>query len=398
MTKSAAKYDAVVVGAGPAGTIAAYELAHSGCSVLLIEKHHTVGKPVCCAEGITIEGLTQVVPVNPRWIARAIDSVYLVGPNDKSIKLKHPDAGYILDRTRLEQDLAARAEKAGAELWTDTEAIGLNRGENDLFNGVELSRNGEQFTVGCKIVIGCDGVESLVGRWAGIDTLLQLDTVDSAAQYLLGDLSDIDPSSMEFYLSREHFPGGYGWVFPKSETTANVGLGIMPTLAKGKSAVTRLDEFVARRFGKAAILARTGGAVPAFHGRKIMRKNNVLLAGDAARLLDSMTGGGIGNALLSGMYAGRTAAEYLQTNRPDVAILKKYPDRFMRHKGRELRYLLYARQIFVRMTDDDFDDALDVLHPLYGGKTFHHIDAVEIVKQILRARPRLLTLARHLLW
>jgi digeranylgeranylglycerophospholipid reductase len=396
--KTDPSFDAVVVGAGPAGSIAAYEIARAGFSVLLVEKHPVVGRPVCCAEGITVEGLTQVVPLDRHWISTEISGAILCGPQGRRLEIIHPDAGYILDRTRFDRDLAERATAAGATLWVNTEARGLNSSDGELFDRVLLWRDNAECAVRCRIILGCDGVESLAGRWAGLDTTLAPDDLDTSAQYLLGGLTNVAPHKMEIHLSAELTPGGYAWIFPKNATTANVGLGFTPWLAGSRKAIHRLDEFVARRFPGAKILAKTGGAVPAFRGRKMMQAKNVLLAGDAARLLDSLTGAGIANALLSGQYAGQTAAEYLSRLKPDLALLRRYPERFMKRKGRELRYLRYARHIFLKMTERDFVEVMEFLRPIYHGKTIHAINGIAIIKSILRAKPRLLALARHLLW
>ena len=396
--KTETSFDAVIVGAGPAGSIAAYEIARAGCSVLLIEKHPIIGVPVCCGEAITVEGLTQVLPLDPRWAAAEINGALLVGPAGRQVHFVHPEAGYVLDRKVVDRDLADRAAKAGATVWVNTEATGLESDDGKNFNRVLLNKDGTDLRVGCRVVLGCDGVESLVGRWAGLDTVITPDALDAAAQYLLDDLDNITPGCIEFHYSQTMTPGGYAWVFPKGPSTANVGLGLTPSLSSGASPTERLDEFVTRRFGTVTIREKTGGGVPAFRGRKLMLKKNVLLAGDAARLLDSLSGAGIGNALLSGQLAGQTAAEYLQSVNPRPSMLKKYPERFMRRKGRQLRYLLYARHIFMRMTDGDLDNVVDFLRPLYHQKTLYSVDAIVLIKQVLRGHPKLLTLARHLIW
>jgi len=396
--KTEYSFDAVVVGAGPAGSIAACEIARAGHSVLLVEKHPVIGVPVCCAEGITVDGLTKVVPLDRRWVCADISVITLHGPDGTAVTVTHPDAGFVLDRKLFDRDLAVRAAGAGATVWTDTEATGLESDDGKTFTRVLLRREGKQIIVGCRIVIGCDGIESLVGRWAGLDTTLAPENMDCAAQYVLGDLHGVESHRMEFYLSVDRAPGGYLWVFPKGPSTANVGLGYMPSLGHGRTAVQRLDAFVADRFGSPKVLAKSCGGIPVFRGRKLMISKNVLLAGDAARLLDSLSGAGIANALLSGMYAGRTAAEYLGENKPRLAVLERYPDRFMKDKGRELHYLLYARRIFTKMTDRDFDDVVGLLKSIYDGQTVREVEAVSFIKSILRARPRLVTLARHLLW
>jgi len=394
--KTASFFDAVVVGAGPAGSVAAYEIARAGFSVLLVEKHAVIGVPVCCAEGITHEGLTSVVPLDRSWIAADISELLLVSPGGVTLELTHPDAGYILNRKVFDRDLAVRAAEAGATVRVSTEAVGLESSTGHFFDGVQLRRNGEAYAVGCRVVIGCDGIESLVGRWAGLDTTITPDAMDSAAQYLLGDLQNFNHRRMVFYFSEESTPGGYAWIFPKGPTTANVGLGFTPSLNNGKSALARLDGFVREHFGSASRLERMAGAVPAYHGRNFLLEKNVLLAGDAARLVDSLTGAGIANALLSGRDAGQIAAEYLGEKQPQLSILRKYPERFLKQKGRNLRYAHFARRIFMRMSDGELDEAIDFLRPMFDGKTFHHINAVEVIKSLLRGKPSLLKLARHL--
>ena len=114
---------------------------------------------------------------------------------------------------------------------TETEAVGLLGGENGRFTGVRLLNKGSEFTVSSEVIIAADGIESLIARWAGLDTTLSIDHLDSAAQYLFGDVPDLDPSCLEFYFSNELAPGGYAWVFPKGNGTANVGIAVAPVVA-----------------------------------------------------------------------------------------------------------------------------------------------------------------------
>ncbi len=395
-----AQFDAVVVGAGPAGSCAAYEIARAGFSVLLVEKHKMIGVPVCCAEGITHHGLTSVVPLEERWICSRVEGIICHSPTSEPIKIHHPQAGYILDRKIFDRDLAARAAGAGAVVRVNTEVTGIEASNGDYFDRVRICEDGNEFSVCCKIIIGCDGIESLVGRWAGLDTVIAPQEMDITAQYLLGDVPDLKLNYPEFHLSAEFTPGGYAWVFPKSTTTANVGLGYSPAELTGGDAFRRLDQFIKRRFGSRnmPVLEKTAGGLSIFKGRKLMMKKNVLLAGDAARVFDSLTGAGIANALLSGKYAGQTAAEYLAEAKPKLSLLKCYPERFMKAKGRDLRFMLYTRNIFIHMTDDDYRDVLDYLRPQYHEQTIYAVEGIKLIKGILRNRPRLLTLARHLVW
>ena len=108
---------------------------------------------------------------------------------------------------------------------------------------------GKEYDVRAKIVIGADGIESKVGRWAGIDTALKPVDVETCAQYLIAG-ADINQEYCEFYIGNEMAPGGYVWVFPKGGGKANVGIGILGSkMGKFKPRpVDYLNDFVQKKF------------------------------------------------------------------------------------------------------------------------------------------------------
>src|SRR4029450_13677241 len=111
------------------------------------------------------------------------------------------------------------------------------------------------------IVIGADGVESAVGRRAGIDTRVRARDMESCAQYVVDDAT-FDADAIVLHFGDRVAPGGYAWVFPKGTRSADVGLGVLGLRAGGRSAMAWLDDYMAVHFPNASVSARTiGGGV-----------------------------------------------------------------------------------------------------------------------------------------
>ena len=389
-------YDVIVVGAGPGGSSAAMAVAKKGKKVLLLEKHPIVGYPLCCAEGISKSGLEDIVPINPRWVASRVERVLLVGPGGAEARIEHPAAGYVLDRKIFDRDLAGLAAKEGAAVKTGTPVTGLLDGHGRPIRGVKVLEEGKPNEYFAPVIIASDGIESRIGYWAGLNTTLYLSGFDSAAQYLIEGL-DVDEECLQFYFGRDLCPGGYGWVFPKGNGTANVGLAFTPALNAKVKAIELLNKFVSEYFPRASIIETIVGGVPAYVGKKLLRVENVLLVGDAARLVDSISGAGIANALLSGKIAGETAAEYIHNKHP-LKFLERYKSEWDKVKGREMRFYLYARQIYVRMSDADLDNVINFVRPVFEDKPVSAVEPIGLLKQVLKENPKLLLLARHIRW
>jgi len=391
------KYDAVVIGAGPAGSSAAFEIASAGYSVLMLEKHKRPGSPLCCAEAVSKPTMGQYLKPEPEWISTYVHKIKLVSPGGAEGKIYHPDAGYVLDRKVFDNALAERAVRAGAEL--ECEAIGLGVFERDgLYEAIDILRpDGSIVRVEARIFIAADGVESKIARLAGIDNLIDESDVESLLQYRVEGIS-LDPEMLEFYVGNEIAPRGYIWVFPKSQSSANVGLGISTALEKGELTASYLDRFMERRFGKDFnIIERHCGLVPRYQGEGAFRKGNLLVVGDAARAIDSLSGAGILNAIISGIYAGRASSKYLENGalgEKELDLL--YPGEFLKLKGNELKMYSRLRNVYNKLSDAEFDDIIEYVGTYFGDRPVKSLNAINFLTNMITKRPKLIRLVKHL--
>ena len=381
------KYDVVIVGAGPGGSIAAKTATERGLDVLLVEKRQEIGVPVRCAEGISKDALERFVKVDKKFIAAEVIGAKIYAPDGTEItlteKLAGNEVGYILERKIFDRHLVELAVKAGADVMVKTTAIGVERVGDRV--KVKLRRMGEKLEVETKIVIGADGVESRVGKWFGIDTTLKLDEIESCVQYLMSGI-DFDPNYCHFWLGRKIAPGGYVWLFPKGDNLANVGIGVMPALAE-MPAREYLDRFIRERFhGKGEIIEIVAGAVPVKGEIESAVADNVMLVGDAARHADPITGGGIANAMKAGYYAGIVAAEAVEKGDYSAKTLKKYDELWKKDFGKDLARKRKLQKKLINMDDETLNK---IIRSLAECK-LEEISIKAIIKELIKKHPKIL--------
>ena len=378
-------YDVIVVGAGPGGSIAAKTCAENGLNVLLVEKRQEIGVPVRCAEGISKDALERFVEPKKFFIAREVVGAKIFAPDGTEITLSEEKAGnevgYVLERKVFDRYLAKLASKAGAEVLVKTTAYSFER-KDDVVK-VKLRRMGEEWEVETKIVIGADGVESRVAKFFGIDTTLKPNEVESCVQYLMTNI-EFDPDYCYFWLGKSIAPGGYIWLFPKGESSANVGIGVMPSLAE-KTPKEYLDEFVSKRFPDGRIVELVAGAVPVCGEIKTAVADNLMLVGDAARHADPITGGGIANAMKAGYYAGKVAVEAIEKNDFSAKFLKRYDKLWKEDFGKNLAKKRKLQQKLLKMDDETLNK---IFHSI--PRNIKELSVRAIVLEIFKKYPKLL--------
>jgi len=344
--------DVLVIGAGPAGSLAAHEAkrAAPALDVVLLERDPVVGTPVRCAEGVGDAGLREFAdPIDAPWVARKITRVIFLAPDDTEVKVAERDVGWILDRTQFDAFLAARAASDGVEVLVATEAAGMHQLADGRWEVRLRGAQGDE-TMRARMVIGADGVEAMVGRWAGLDTRVPARDMESCAQYVLRGI-DVDPDAIYLQFGDRIAPGGYAWIFPRAPGIANVGLGLVALKADGRNAREYLDDWIARRYPRGERAGYTVGGVITHTTIRQTYTDGVLVAGDAAHMINPLSGGGIVNAMKAGRLAGRAAAAAICAGDTSAQRLSAYHADWMRLLGDD--HLKYYR---IKQALEDLDD------------------------------------------
>jgi digeranylgeranylglycerophospholipid reductase len=364
----------VVIGAGPAGTTAARFAAANGLTVLLVDKKQELGAPIQCSGAVSANALEQVnIHPDTEFVHEAIYgfSIYNtkgektvidyreIKPGEYGTKEGTKPLGYVVDRRRFDRYLATQAERAGADIWLKTEATGYRALEDNTCE-VDLCNFNKPITVKAKVVVGADGVQSQVGKWAGIKTHIKLSELASCLQFVVDGVET--EGLLEIVTGHEWAPGGYAWVFPKGYGYAEIGLGITRTMCT-ENAQAYLGKFIKQsffkeRFKHCRILEIQGGGVPLAAPLKIQYADNLVLIGDAARHVNAITGGGIHTALSSGKIAGEFLSGLIKNKIPATKEnLEGCQDQWLKEMGNSMWKLYRVKRKIFGIADIEERDA-----------------------------------------
>ncbi|MGC9516946.1 MAG: NAD(P)/FAD-dependent oxidoreductase [Methanomicrobiales archaeon] len=382
--------DVLVIGAGPAGSTAAKHAAMNGAEVIVIDKKSEIGAPKRCAEGVSKEGLAKLgIEPSPRWVAKELSGVRLVAPNGTDVvldddKVKLPESGYILERKVFDKHMAMDAARAGAKIMVKTIATGLKREDGQIV--VDAETMDKKFQIKAKIVIGADGPESRVGRWVDLKTTVKPKNMESCAQFEMANVEMEYPDCIDFYFGSVA-PGGYAWIFPKGDDIANVGLGILTTKTD-KTAYQHLLEFVENNPAtkNAQPVELNIGGDPVGGMLKDIVTDNVMIVGDAASMVNPLTGGGIISGMTGGLLAGEIAAAAIKEEDYSKKRLKKYKDKAINEIGDSFIKYLKAKDYLLSLSDKELDSIAEA----FQDAEFDSINTGELIKMLVKVSPKAL--------
>ncbi len=383
------EYDVIIVGAGPAGSTAARECATHGLSVLLLDRaEFPRDKP--CGGGVTFAA-AQLLPFDLDPVVERIATGVNVTERRKRGFIR--DNGkihtYLTQRSRLDTFLMEMAIEAGAEFHQSEQATEIERTPDK----VTLRTDDGVYTG--RVLIAADGANGTTARLAGVD----VGFVHGVAYE--GNLTPPDgvPSQWEDAVGLDFgaYPGGYAWVFPKGDHL-NIGIGgwrfTGPTLRRKFSSMVK-----SYGFDPEDMWDVRGYRLPMRHNDAPLMDGNLLLVGDAAGLIDPLTGEGIYSAIWSGKTAAETIFSYLQGEVPDLegyrraAETKRLPELRVSRQLHDIFHLWPGLFIGIERRTSVLWEPVSAL--LRGDRDYVHVPrkmgrlwaGAELISDVMRVNP-----------
>jgi digeranylgeranylglycerophospholipid reductase len=358
-----------------------------------------IGVPVRCGEAAgSKQELSHFIPIDESFIAVELNGARGFAPDMTFFEKRMPGFGVVLERDKFDQALAAQAIERGAEVRTHHQAVALEK-DGSRVKGVVVKdhEGGSRYTISAPVTIGADGVESFVGRWAGLTRHLRPKELHAAAEYLLeGDGFPTD--TIELYVGTSIAPGGYAWVFPKGKGLANVGIGVHPAMASNGTARDYLDRFIAARYPGTRPRRFIAGGVSGSKPLDTMVADGVLLVGEAARHNNPFSGGGIMNSLEGAEEAHAVVSSALSAGDTSAGALKEYDKAWHNRNGRNIRKFALLRELFFKLDDEELTALVSVLDRAVRARDGHIADYADLFRTAVRTTPGLLWKARRMLW
>ncbi|MBI4313173.1 MAG: NAD(P)/FAD-dependent oxidoreductase [Chloroflexi bacterium] len=384
------RYDAVVVGAGPAGSAAARGIARGGFRVLVLEEHAQIGVPLHCSGLVTPRTLVEA-GVGEGMIVNAIVGAHVCVPSGRTLTIGNGKTrAYVIDRVGLDRALADSAQQAGAALMRGARLLDARREHG----GVTLSirRNDALHTLRTRLLIGADGVHSRVAKALGLSGPSERVFGLGAEGVLPGS----DRDHVQVFVGNDIAPGWFAWTIPLGDGRVRLGVGSSGPL-RPAAAMRRFLSVYAQRLGGWEQRRLTGGVIPIW-SRRATVGDNVMLVGDAAGQVKPTSGGGIFSGLAGARLAAETACDALAKDDLSERALRAYAKAWEKAFGREFRRGEDLRRLYKTLTDEDFERMLRIFSARPVVALFNRYGDIDypggVFRRLFSATPALWALAR----
>lgn len=414
----AEKFEVVIVGAGPAGVAAAITTAKSGMSTLILERGDFSGAKNMFGGLVFTKPTAEIIPEFWKTAPierKIIEHRYWLLSDGSHVEIAHRNQKFTKDfnsftafRARFDKWFASQAEAIGATLLTKTTATGVLKNSSGKIQGVSTDRG----DVMADVVIACDGANSLIAKGAGLhaewkpeDMAIGVKETYSLPKEKIEDRFNVrgdEGVAMMIYGGRQEEYAGFVYT---NKDTISFGIGaIMSDLAKTKSynMPMQLLEWLKQHpsvkplLEGAALREYTAHLIPegGYYRVPPLYTDSMMVAGDAAMLVNALNWEGTNFAMFSGRFAGQTAVDGKKSGgNYSAASLAKYQNYLENsfvlkdlRKFRDLPHYIASHKYFLTLYPDLMNNLMYKFFEVDGRPKQEHI--AEMKKEIYSKRGR----------
>jgi digeranylgeranylglycerophospholipid reductase len=387
--------DAVVVGGGPAGSFAALNLARLGAEVAVFEEHAEVGVPSHCAGHLGIRSLRSLglYPLGGRIVENTFAQANFYSPTGAELSVRLAcSVTCAVNRTLFDKYLAEKAETAGVRYCLDSRVRSLLI-EKGVVKGVSVEQKDKCEDVSAKIVVDAEGISCKLLKQAGLSAFNRGGLV-YGVEAEVENVKDAQFDAVEVFLGKNYAPGFYGWLIPRRDGTAKVGLATRTGNPKAfLQRLMRKHPVASKQLGKARITRMAFHSIPLCGPIAKAYASGFLAVGDAASQVKPTTGGGVVFGLTCARIAAEVASDALQQGNVSANFLRLYQKRCRETLGFDVNVMLRIRKFLNALSDEQLDAALRFCARMGVDKTLADVEEIDF-----QGRTLLTVLKKPAMW
>jgi digeranylgeranylglycerophospholipid reductase len=379
--------DIIVIGASPAGMMAARNACEKGSSVILLERKEEIGNPPHPANSF-FKGMLDKCgeTADPSYVVHYLKGMQIISPSGRTVEIETP--GYAVDKTKFDRFYAEKVTKTGVDLLKGIEA------QNIVRDGEIFSVNTSAGVFRSKIVIISDGINSKMASLLGLKTMKHPEDIAWGIELEVRAPDLGKPKMFEYYVGN-HAPGWKTTYAPRGVDDAAIGAYVRRC---GKDATPYLNAWV-EKFKKLKGLEELEVVRKLSGGDPIVTLPNEYIA-NGIMVVGGATGqSGIGYAMRAGQICGDVAADAIRKGDVSINALSKYRKAWEKEFRAEHYLGRIGLETLRKMTDREIDEMVAVFEK--EDLSFIHGSPVEQAIQVfafmLKKKPSAMLKYRALL-